>query len=370
MASEPFEPNEWYSLQRTLQTPSHISCLAFGHAGHLFAGSDDGSLRVYDLSTFKVIKAARGLGAEVSSLVCVKRSGSELRDVWLASGRRVIKLQMDSPKMIQAVDDALLVVDLTEEGQEDDVLNELALNTNKTHLAFSMDSGVVGVVDLATKVVSRMKTKHESLCDSVKFIPDRPREIVSGGYDTALLHFDFHEGKILSTRKIPPYAVVGGMALSPPFIMSTAISSTGIIAAGTADGRLLVGCGGHKSPQTKRSKKKRSRKWEGLDSEEEVIIKIAEGPVVALAFEDTGMLTLSTLLGVMMRYEVVIDDEEGSVSLVKVWQQETQSVKKVNALVVDDKRVIVGGLTAEGNGVFEIWKKDINYSLYGLPRRK
>lgn len=60
----------------------------------------------------------------------------------------------------------------------------------------------------------------------------------------------------------------------------------------------------------------------------------------------------------MTRYEVIYDHDEGSVTLFKIWEQETQSVKKVNALVVDEKRVVVGGLTAEGKGVIEIWKKD------------
>ena len=43
-------------------------------------------------------------------------------------------------------------------------ISQIALNINKSHLAFSMDSGVVGVVDLSTKTISRMKTKHESVC--------------------------------------------------------------------------------------------------------------------------------------------------------------------------------------------------------------
>ena len=51
--------------------------------------TDDGSLRVYDLSSFKVLKAIRGLGAEVSSVICVKRPGSELRDAWIAHGQKV-----------------------------------------------------------------------------------------------------------------------------------------------------------------------------------------------------------------------------------------------------------------------------------------
>lgn len=104
-----FAPTETFTLLKTLETPSHVSSLAFGHAGHLFAGSgeflnhlahevnrlsgnllDDGSVRVYDLSSFKVVKAIRGLGAEVSSIVCFKRPGSELRDAWLGCGKRVL----------------------------------------------------------------------------------------------------------------------------------------------------------------------------------------------------------------------------------------------------------------------------------------
>src|SRR5260221_11936810 len=50
---------------------------------------DDGTLRVYDLSSFRVIKAIRGLGAEVSSIVCIKRTGSVLRDAWVAHGTKV-----------------------------------------------------------------------------------------------------------------------------------------------------------------------------------------------------------------------------------------------------------------------------------------
>ncbi|GLB34660.1 putative WD40 repeats [Lyophyllum shimeji] len=366
--SDPFQPNEWYTLQRVLQTPAHITCLASGHAGHVFAGSADGSLRVYDLSSFKVIKAVRGLGAEVSSVACVKRAGSDLPDAWVACGSRIMNFQMDSPKMILTADDALTVIDVGDASDPDDVLNELSLNYNETRLAFCTDSGVVGVVDLSTKAISRMRTKHESVCGSVKFIPDRPRELVSGGYDSQLRHFDFHEGKLLSIRNLPADTVVGGVGMSPPFVMSMAMSSIGIMAAGTADGRLVLGCGGYKPPKSSGGKKKkRSRKWEGLDEDEEVIDKIAEGPIVAMAFDESDVLTVSTLLGTMVRYVVMVEPDEGSVVVEKVWQQETQSVKKVNALVVGNERVIVGGLTANGTGVFEIWKQDINYALYGLP---
>lgn len=96
---------------------------------------------MYDLSTFKVIKAIRGLGAEVSSIVCMKRPGSELRDAWVAHGSKVgrrlleylilqqkscvqiSKFQLDSQKMIQDLSDALMTIEVTDE--ESDVLNEV-----------------------------------------------------------------------------------------------------------------------------------------------------------------------------------------------------------------------------------------------------
>jgi len=75
------------------------------------------------------------------------------------------------------------------------------------------------------------------------------------------------------------------MALSPPFIMSLAVSSTGVIAAGTADGRLLIGFGGEKGSTTDAKTKKKAKKakrWNGFDQDESLLIKVAEGPIVTL----------------------------------------------------------------------------------------
>ena len=95
---------------------------------------------MYDVSSFKVMKAIRGLGAEVSSIVCMKRPGSELRDAWLAHGSKVghhleylcatngkraqiSKFQLDCQKMIQDLVDACITIDVTD--AESDVLNEV-----------------------------------------------------------------------------------------------------------------------------------------------------------------------------------------------------------------------------------------------------
>jgi len=228
----------------------------------------------------------------------------------------------------------------------------------KVHLAFGLDSGVVGVVDLSNNSITKMGSKHDSICGSVKFVPDRPRELVSGGYDTILLHFDYVQGKVLSRRQMDPYVVVGGMSLSPPFIMSMAMSNTGVLAAGTADGRLWLGFKGDKACSSGKKAKKKSKKWEGLDEDEALLIKVAEGPIVAMAFSDGRTLTISTLLGNLTQYHLVYDEEEGSVVLQQLWQKENLGLEKVNALIVDEKRIIVGGFSADGRGVIEIWRQN------------
>lgn len=38
--------------------------------------------------------------------------------------------------------------------------SKIGLNGNKTHVSFSTDAGIVGVVDLSTKEVLKMKTEH------------------------------------------------------------------------------------------------------------------------------------------------------------------------------------------------------------------
>ncbi|KAJ7510041.1 WD40-repeat-containing domain protein [Mycena galericulata] len=340
-----------YRLNHTLRTPSPASCIAFGHSGHLFVGSDDGSLRVYDLSSFKVCRAVSGLPTEVSSITCFKRPGSDLRDVWLACGHQAYSFQMDCPKLVQTPEDATTTIELCD---KEDELNELALSPGKTHLAFSSDSGCVGVVDLSSQVVSRMKTSHSSICGLVRFIPDRPREIVSGGYDSCLLHFDFMQGTVLSRRDIPPFPIADGMSLSPPFIMSAAMGTTGVMAAGTADGRLWLGYGGEKTSQTKSTKKKRSRKWEGFNTDDEILERVAEGPIVAMAFSNPSTLTLSTLLGSIMQYRII--RQEDSAHLMKTWEGHTETISKVNALVVDGGRVVIAGLTEDAKGATEIWQ--------------
>lgn len=200
-----------------------------------------------------------------------------------------------------------------------------------------------------------MKTKHDNVCGCVKFIPDRPRELVSGGYDKALIHFDYTQESVLSRHDISLQPTNGSMSFSPPFILCTALSDAGVIAAGTADGHIWLGRGGVRLP----SKGKKTRKWNGLDSERASLHKLANGPIVTIAFCNSNTLIFSTLLGNITELRLNHDRKQGEEHVLPVWQQQAKCLAKVNALVVDDKKLVLGGICRDGKGIIEIWRKDV-----------
>lgn len=61
-------------------------------------------------------------------------------------------------------------------------------------------------------------------------------------------------------------------------------------------------------------------------------------------------------MGVISQYRLNYDDKEGSVVLQQLWQQESTGMEKVNALVADEKRIIIGGFNKKQRGRIEIWK--------------
>lgn len=344
-----------YTCRQTLKTPAPISCLAKGPSDHFFAGSDDGSIRIYNQKALKVVKAIRGLG-EVSSVVCMSHSAGGLGNIWVASNRDALHFTMDTEKMILAKADATLSLELG--ADNDDVLNELSLNKKNSQLAFCLDSGTVGVVDLSTKQVTRMRTSHDNICGTVKFIPDRPSEIVSGGYDSSLLHHDFHQRTVSSRFDLGTSPPSSGVSMSPPFILSLAMSPSGILAAGTADGRVWIGAGGEKmlGVSSRASVKKKRRKWEGLKQDKAITADVGHGPIAALSFIGPRTLLTSTLMGTVALYEIGGPTADGKLVMLQKWTKATTGVNKVNAIITTGDLIIIGGLSEAGGGVIELWE--------------
>jgi len=130
-----------------------------------------------------------------------------------------------------------------------------------------------------------------------------------------------------------------------------ALSVSGLAAVGTADGRVWIGTGGEKVASG--SKKRRSRKWEGLKEDEGIWLSVAEGPVVAVSFVDSTSLLTCTLLGVLAMYSLT--REEDRLVPKQKWTANSKDLAKVNTMSTDADCIAVGGFNTDGRGVFNIW---------------
>ncbi|KAF8136412.1 WD40-repeat-containing domain protein [Boletus edulis] len=339
-----------YRHQITLTIPAQVSCLSFIESCQLLVGSDDGSVRLYGLDTYKVLKAIRGLGP-ISSVAF--QSQSPATQLWVAAGRQALRFSLGTDKLVLTSSDAVQILDVGVD--DDDIVGEFTINVKGTKMAFCTDSGSVGVVDLETNEVTRMKQSHNSVCGSVRFIPGRPSELVSVGYDHALLHFDFMQRSMLSRDDLTAAPPSSGVSLSPPFILSLSMSQTGILAAGTADGRLYVGTGGEKSSEASGVRQRRQRKWKGLKMDDRIIADVAEGPIVALAFTEARELLTCTLLGKVTQYRICGSAAGGTLKLEPQWIGESKNAYKVNSIAFSGGSIVIGGFQEDGKGVIEVW---------------
>ncbi|KAF8609859.1 hypothetical protein BDV93DRAFT_502782 [Ceratobasidium sp. AG-I] len=351
----------------SFEVPSPFTALAFSTDSLLLAGGADGSLRVFDLSPSAqrpLCKAIRGLPDEIS---CIRSSqvgpasSTILGRVWIASGKQVFLFNLDSERMVIGIGDAEDVIALIEEGEggEDNVLNEIAVS--KDYIAYSCDSGSVGVVDIQTKNRRLMKAMHSNICGSLAIVP----AVVSGGYDSQLIHFDAPLGSVLSKLDITarPLSSSSPISLSPPFVLSIAIDSNGALAAATADGMILVGRGGEKG----RGDKSKKRKWNGLNPEAIARYRVAEGPVVGVSWVGPSEI-LTASLGGQIRLFRLPDPQKSvrpasdNVQLDPAWTTSTRKIDKVNGLAtrITQERILhvaVGGLTSTGRGCVEVWRR-------------
>ena len=56
------------------------------------------------------------------------------------------------------------------------------------------------------------------------------------------------------------------------------------------------------------------------------------------------------MLGVLAQYLLDYDSAQGKLRLSEVWRGKTETIDNVNALIVDDKRIIAGGFDVGERG--------------------
>jgi len=84
-------------------------------------------------------------------------------------------------------------------------------------------------------------------------------------------------------------------------------------------------------------------------------VKVAEGPVVGLAFISHDELISCTLLGTVTHHQLSRTGADEALELTATWTQETKGLAKVNAISVTENRIAIGGIGKNEKGVVEVW---------------
>ena len=127
----------------------------------------------------------------------------------------------------------------------EDEINEISLNEKETYLASCDDSGNIKLISTSDGKLYKTLKKHTNICASVKFRPHRSWELISGGFDSKLIQWDFSKPRAfcqIDMQEIgtPPESV-DSYVVGPPFVHSLSISSSGnTVAVGTENGLVQV----------------------------------------------------------------------------------------------------------------------------------
>ncbi|XP_021351299.1 WD repeat-containing protein 53-like [Mizuhopecten yessoensis] len=201
-------------------------------------------------------------GGHTSTVLCVdvKKDGSNIASggeggqicLWSTSGtliHKYVNLNTDCGSicfskekenmLYSSFDDKICVFDLKNFSEpvetfnvNQDEVNQIVLDEKEKFLAACDDSGEIKILDIQEKrLYKTLRHKHTNICSSVCFRPRKPWEIITGGLDSKLIHWDFSRPKCLNQFNMQEMQNGNSDAeaymVNPPFIHNLASSSDG-----------------------------------------------------------------------------------------------------------------------------------------------
>ena len=204
--------------------------LAGGHTGSVFCvdvqivgdkiatGGENGELCVWTKSRQLVKKITR----EDDDCCCVCFSKDDTDVLYSSLGPKIV---------VYKLSDLDNVVD-TFSFNEDEI-NQIVLDKKEKFLAACDDSGEVKILDIKEKrVYKTLRLKHTNICSTVVFHSRKPWDIITGGLDSKLIHWDFSRPKCLNMFNMEELQTSAPQDLesymvNPPFVHNISISPDG-----------------------------------------------------------------------------------------------------------------------------------------------
>lgn len=125
-------------------------------------------------------------------------------------------------------------------------INQVVMDEKEKYLAACDDSGEIKVIDLHDKKVFKtLRLKHTNICSTACFRPRKPWEIITGGLDCKLIHWDFSRPKCLNQFNMQELQSVNAEGdaymFNPPLVHNISASSNGhYLAAALENGHVAV----------------------------------------------------------------------------------------------------------------------------------
>ncbi len=147
-----------------------------------------------------------------------------------------------------SVDSTVLLYDLRELSEptqrfdfNSEEINEIDFHPKATYLSSCDDSGEIKIIDIGNGSTFRtLSGGHSNICSSVKFIPNRPWEVVSGGLDCQVIRWDLGRGRPIH-KVVSEQVERGGYVVNPPMVHSVdMVPSSSLVVCGLGDGSIAV----------------------------------------------------------------------------------------------------------------------------------
>ncbi|XP_076435582.1 WD repeat-containing protein 53-like [Babylonia areolata] len=199
-------------------------------SGMVASGSENGDLCLWS-STGELLHKFSRPDTDCTSVLFSREKSNTL---YAAFGAEVLIIDTSQP------DSVLFVF----QSNQDEV-NQVALDDKEQFLAACDDSGEIKVFGLGDrKVFKTLRFKHTNICSTVLFRSKRPWEVLSGGLDCRLVHWDFSRPKCLNQFNMQELhsttSDVSAYMINPPFIHHLARSKDGSLTACALENGLVA----------------------------------------------------------------------------------------------------------------------------------
>jgi len=206
----------------------------------LCSGSEDSTVRLWDIRNSKCIRALTGFQSNEVNSVVFHRLGcatsQTFYNLYAAAGSIIYCFDLRRPE---------IVLNQFKSFQfNTDEINQLTFSGN--YIASCDDSGEIKILQIHSSRSNGLKKEentvenelslfktlrrvHKQICSSVKFRPQHPSQIVSGSFDSTLVLWDFVRLKPLFSFDM--HSIFGRdnsvQVVNPPFVNSIDVSCDG-----------------------------------------------------------------------------------------------------------------------------------------------